>query len=77
MAYKYIGELQRARSDSSRAAWERRWERDFAEGKPLGEKGQEYIDKTYGPEVGGSDWELEDDWPDVWDWRDDDTGDCG
>lgn len=39
------------RAAASHAGWEKRWDRGTG---PVGEKGREYIAKTYGPEIGGS-----------------------
>jgi hypothetical protein len=38
------------RSAASHAGWEKRWDRGTG---PVGEKGREYISKTYGPTVDG------------------------
>lgn len=45
---KYIPEWMRARSERSKASWQKRWDRGTA---PIGKKGAEYIAKTYGPAV--------------------------
>lgn len=63
-------------SAGARKGWETRWEAAYYEGRSVGPKGAAYIDKTFGPEIGGEP-EYEDDWPDVWDFYDDETGDCG
>lgn len=70
MAHKFIAGYMQARSEASRAAWERRWDAAYFEGGSLGPKGQKYVEEKYGPIIGDEepgDW---DDWPDVADFVD-------
>ncbi len=38
----------RSRSKASKSGWEKRWDRGTA---PIGPKGKQYIERTYGPTV--------------------------
>lgn len=48
---KIVFDWQRSRSESSRAAWERKYERawELGEERKLGPKGQKYLEQKYGP----------------------------
>lgn len=66
---KYIPEFMRARSAASKKAWEKRWDRGTG---PVGRKGKDYIQRTYGPEIQQEKRRYEEDEPeyedfDFWD----------
>lgn len=48
---KIIFEWQQSRSEASKAAWERKYERawELGEERKLGPKGQAYLEQKYGP----------------------------
>lgn len=78
-SYKYIPEFMRARSEASSRAWHSRWEADYFNGEKLSKKAEAYIEKTFGPLISdpGAGADYEEDFTDYWDFRDDETGDCG
>lgn len=68
--YRFIPDWMQARSQSSKSAWEKRWLDAYYAGEKLGAKGQQYIEKTFGPTIGGGG-EPAEDWPDdVYDFED-------
>lgn len=68
--YRFIPDWMRARSDASKKVWEDRWLRAYYAGEKLGPKGQQFIEKTMGPVIGGGE-PPEEDWPDdVYDFED-------
>lgn len=50
--FRYIPEWLRAKSERSKAAWRKRWDRGTAH---IGVQGQRYIERTYGPTISPSD----------------------
>lgn len=49
---KIIFDWMRGASERSKSGWEKRFEQAFERGEKLGPKGEAYISRTYGPEVG-------------------------